>query len=71
VKTTSLHSGFEPQELGGKEADKLRRLVLDKLPPLDDRISAISLKLRITASWFYDAMQWGCQHEYGEHFPFL
>jgi len=54
--TANLHSSLELHELGGTEADKLRRLpgslVLDKLPPFDDRISAISLILRTTANGF-------------------
>jgi len=52
----NLHSILELYELGGKDADKLRRLLaslpLDKMPPVDDRTSAISLILRTTVNWF-------------------
>jgi len=51
----------ELHELGGRDADKLRRLpvslVLDNVLAFDDNTSAISLILRTTVNWFYNTHQ--------------
>jgi len=72
MRTTSLHSSLESHELGGREADKLRRLPASlalKLLPVDDRMSAMSLILLTTVSSFFNTTHRSIQHHQNiQHF---